>query len=174
MLFSVIVVPQLCGDEYVFTLNQSLLDSSANTFSSLFFVLIVVCTIEETIPDFDCLLRAINGVSHSPYVFSCVYTLVPLTLYTVSAAVSLGTFQSPNPTRGISRPEARVTVVFPIFLISMLYCFVCSSKIRALLERDMKWLVGSSSRVVSLYTSCSICFSRVAISGMYSHHPVLT
>lgn len=40
-----------------------------------------------------------------------------LTLYTVSAAVSFGTFHRPKPTRGISLPEARVIVDLAIMIV---------------------------------------------------------
>lgn len=43
--------------------------------------------------------------------------MLVLTLYTVSAAVSLGTFHRPKPTRGISLPEARVVVDFAIVVV---------------------------------------------------------
>lgn len=51
-----------------------------------------------------------------------------LTLYTVSAAVSLGTFHRPKPTRGISLPEAKVVVdlVIVINLREQLCIFLAS------------------------------------------------
>lgn len=52
----VVVVPQLGGDEDVLALDKALFDSSLDTLARLLLVLIVVCTIEQTISDFDGLL----------------------------------------------------------------------------------------------------------------------
>lgn len=49
----VVVVPQLGGDEDVLALDKALFDSSLDTLTRLLLVLVVVCTIEQTIPDFD-------------------------------------------------------------------------------------------------------------------------
>ena len=49
----VVVVPQLGGDEDVLALDKAFFDGSLDTLAGFFLVLIVVCTIEETIADFD-------------------------------------------------------------------------------------------------------------------------
>lgn len=53
MLLAVVVIPQLSGDEYVLALDKAFFDGSLDTLAGFFLVLVVVCTIEETISDFD-------------------------------------------------------------------------------------------------------------------------
>lgn len=104
MLRMMVVVPELCGDEDVFPLDDAFFDCATDPLASFGLVLIVVRTIEETIADFDGL--------HSE-VSSCAPPLplaTLLTLYTISAALLAGTFQRPKPTRGICWPEASLTV----------------------------------------------------------------
>lgn len=53
MLLAVIVIPQLGGDEDVLALDKTFFDGSLDTLAGFSLVLVVVCTIEETITDFD-------------------------------------------------------------------------------------------------------------------------
>lgn len=70
---------------------------------------IVVGAVEESVAFFDSLIGS-----------QPCYILIDgsqmRTLYTVSAADSAGTFQSPNPTKGISWPEAS----FTFFVVTMI------------------------------------------------------
>lgn len=53
ILALVVVVPQLGGDEKVFTLDQAIGDSLADALASFLFVLVVVRTIKQSISDLD-------------------------------------------------------------------------------------------------------------------------
>lgn len=53
MLLTVVVIPQLGGDEDVLALDNAFFDGSLDTLAGFFLVLVVVCTVEETIADFD-------------------------------------------------------------------------------------------------------------------------
>lgn len=53
MLLAVVVVPQLGGDENVLALDKAFLDGSLDTLAGFLLVLVVVCAIEQTIPNFD-------------------------------------------------------------------------------------------------------------------------
>lgn len=53
MLLAMVVVPQLGGDEDVLPPDETFCDGSLNTLASFLFILVVVCTIEQTVPNFD-------------------------------------------------------------------------------------------------------------------------
>jgi hypothetical protein len=110
MLLAVVVVPELRRDEDVLALDEPLLNRPTNALSGLLLVLVVVCAIEQPVADLDSLeLR--QSLYHRR-----VCLAGNLTLYTVSAAWSAGTFQRPKPTSGMLWPEASWIVVFAIFL----------------------------------------------------------
>jgi hypothetical protein len=53
VFLAVIVVPELGDDEDVLTLDESLVDGTLDALSCFLFVLVVVCTVEEAVADFD-------------------------------------------------------------------------------------------------------------------------
>lgn len=53
MLLAVVVVPQLGGDENVLALDKAFLDGSLDALAGFLLVLVVICTIEETIANFN-------------------------------------------------------------------------------------------------------------------------
>lgn len=57
VLFGMVVVPQLGGDEDVFALDQPFVDGALDALPGLMLVLVVVCAIEQTVADFDRLER---------------------------------------------------------------------------------------------------------------------
>lgn len=60
MLLSMVVVPKLCRDEDVFTLHKAFANYSLDAFSIFFFVLVVVCSIEEPVDCFDSILGGVG------------------------------------------------------------------------------------------------------------------
>lgn len=89
-------VIQFRGDKNIFTLHDTLIYRAFDPLTCLLLILVVVCAIEESIAGFDGLEK------FSQSLHPVLMNDKRLTLYTVSAAVSLGTFQRPKPTRGIS------------------------------------------------------------------------
>jgi hypothetical protein len=53
MLFRVVVIPKLRGDKDILTLYKSLLDSALDTLASFLFVLVIVCSVEESVSGLD-------------------------------------------------------------------------------------------------------------------------
>jgi len=49
----VIVVPQLCRDEDVLAFHDTFINGSFDTLARFFFVLVVVCSIEQAVADLD-------------------------------------------------------------------------------------------------------------------------
>lgn len=50
-----VVVPELCSYENLFTSDEALGNSTTNTFTSFLFILIVVSAVEEAVPSLDSL-----------------------------------------------------------------------------------------------------------------------
>jgi hypothetical protein len=55
VVMTVVVVPQLGGNEYILSLDYTRINGSANTFSRCGFVLVVIGTVEESVSFFNCL-----------------------------------------------------------------------------------------------------------------------
>jgi hypothetical protein len=53
MLSLVIVVPELGGDEDIFTLHEAFLDGAVNALASFLFILVVVRSIKESVARLD-------------------------------------------------------------------------------------------------------------------------
>lgn len=53
MFFSVVVVPQLGGNEDILALHETLLNGSLDTLTGLLLVLVVVSTVEEAVTGLD-------------------------------------------------------------------------------------------------------------------------
>lgn len=53
MLLTVVVVPQFGCDENVLALDDAFFDGSLDTLAGFLLVLVVVCTVEQTIPNFN-------------------------------------------------------------------------------------------------------------------------
>lgn len=55
MFVTMIIVPQLGGNKYILSFDQTCIDGSPDTFTGLCFILVVVCTVEKSVSFFDCL-----------------------------------------------------------------------------------------------------------------------
>lgn len=53
VLSLVVVVPQLGGDEDVLSLDETFINGTLDALTGFLFILVIVCTIEETIANFD-------------------------------------------------------------------------------------------------------------------------
>jgi hypothetical protein len=53
MLAAVVVVPEFGGDKDVFTLDQSFIDGTLDTLAGFFLVLVVVCTVKQSIANLN-------------------------------------------------------------------------------------------------------------------------
>lgn len=53
MVPAVIVVPELSCDEDFLASDQAIGDCATHTLAGFFFILIVVCTVKESVPGFD-------------------------------------------------------------------------------------------------------------------------
>jgi len=53
ILFTVVVIPELCSDEDILSIDQALINSLSDTLTSLTFVLVVVSSVKEPVADFD-------------------------------------------------------------------------------------------------------------------------
>jgi hypothetical protein len=53
MFFRVVVIPKLRGDKDILTLHKSLLDSALDTLARFLFVLVIVCSVEESVSGLD-------------------------------------------------------------------------------------------------------------------------
>lgn len=53
VVFLVVVVPELGDDKDFFTLDEAFVDGTLDALACFAFVLVVVCTIEEAVADFD-------------------------------------------------------------------------------------------------------------------------
>lgn len=60
MLATVVVVPELSGDEDIFTLHEALLDGTLDTLTSLLLVLVVVGTVEASVTSLDGLRNTVS------------------------------------------------------------------------------------------------------------------
>lgn len=53
MLSGKVIVLELCGDEDVFTFYESVFDGTADALARLALVLVIVCSVEQWIRNFD-------------------------------------------------------------------------------------------------------------------------
>lgn len=55
MISSVIVIPELGGDEDILTLHKAVLDGALDALTSLLLILVIVCSVEESVACLDSL-----------------------------------------------------------------------------------------------------------------------
>lgn len=92
-----VIVPQFGRDKYILPLHQPFSNSTLDPLTSFLLILIVVRSVEQPVsgPNGLEMFHVSVGAAKNPRDRG-------LTLYTVSAQLSFGTFQSPKPTSGIS------------------------------------------------------------------------
>lgn len=53
MLLAMVIVPKLSSNEDVLTLNKTFIDGTLDTLTCLLFILVIVGTIEQSVPSLD-------------------------------------------------------------------------------------------------------------------------
>lgn len=53
MFFRMVIIPKLRGDKDILTLHKSLLDGALDTLACFLFVLVIVCSVEESVSRLD-------------------------------------------------------------------------------------------------------------------------